>query len=204
MLAPRPTRCAVCSSSMARCYVCHRRRPYKRVWATFDVAHIAGRKITFVGVVGALYPCERRLPFPPCLRAFPHCGAQSASPSFPPAARRIAECANARPKSARFRYRRFLFGRGAGRAHSPRFSLRRLHPTGVRASCGRARPATQAAEPVNFHRSGVADGLAQAARGLLPAECGCRGVYLQYCPLRGGKIISIGNYCAVTGEEIPR
>lgn len=50
--APRPTRCVVCSSSMARCYVCHRRRPYKRVWATFDVAHIAGRKITFVGSLG--------------------------------------------------------------------------------------------------------------------------------------------------------
>lgn len=41
--APRPSRCAVCSSSMAKCYVCHRRRPYKRVRATFDVARIAGR-----------------------------------------------------------------------------------------------------------------------------------------------------------------
>lgn len=50
--APRPTRCAVCSSSVARCDVCHRRRPYKRVRATFDVAHIAGRKITFVESLG--------------------------------------------------------------------------------------------------------------------------------------------------------
>ena len=50
----------------------------------------------FCGVVGALYPCERRQHFPPCLRAFPHCGAQSPTLSNPPAARRIAECANAR------------------------------------------------------------------------------------------------------------
>ena len=49
----------------------------------------------FCGVVGALYPCERRQHFPPYLRAFPHCGAQSASLSIPPAARRIAERANA-------------------------------------------------------------------------------------------------------------
>ena len=28
--APRPTRCAACRSPMARCYVCHRRPPYKR------------------------------------------------------------------------------------------------------------------------------------------------------------------------------
>lgn len=43
--APRPTRCAVCRSSIAKCYVCYRRPPFNRVWATFDVAHIAGRKI---------------------------------------------------------------------------------------------------------------------------------------------------------------
>ena len=143
------------------------------MWATFDVAHLAGRKITIVGVVGALSPCERRQPFPPCLRAFPHCGAQSASPFFPPAARRIAECANARHKvraseTAASYSVAALVARTRHASHCGGY-----HPTGGRAPCGRARPATQAAEPMNFRRSGVAVGLAQAARGLHPAECGC-------------------------------
>lgn len=51
----------------------------------------------YCGVVGALHPCGRRQPFQPCLRAFPPFGAQSPALSNPPAARRMAECANALP-----------------------------------------------------------------------------------------------------------
>ena len=129
----------------------------------------------FCGVVGALSPCERRQPFLPCWRAFSPYGAPSPSPSNPPAARRIAECANARPKSARFRYRRFLFGRGAGRAHSPRFPLRRLPSQRGSRSLRSRSPRHAAAEPVIIHRTDVAGGLAHTARGLPAAACGRRG-----------------------------
>lgn len=50
----------------------------------------------FCGVVGALHPCERRQRFQPCWRTFSPFGAPSPSPSNPLAARRMAECANAR------------------------------------------------------------------------------------------------------------
>lgn len=175
------------------------------MWATFDVAHLAGRKITIVEVVGALSPCERRQPFPPCLCAFPPCGAQSPSPSFPPAARRIAECANAQPKSARFRYRRFLFGRGAGRAHSPRFPLRRLpYHRGSRFLRSRSpRHASRRADEFptvgrrgwsRSSREGTASG------GMRVWEC----LPSVLSASRREKIVSAGCYCAETGEEMPR
>lgn len=66
------------------------------LWATFDVAHNRRPENYFCGVVGALHPCERRQRFQPCWRAYSPFGAPSPSPSNPLAARRMAECANAR------------------------------------------------------------------------------------------------------------
>lgn len=97
------------------------------LWATFDVAHNRRPENYFCGVVGALHPCGRRLLFHPCLRAFSPYGAQSPALSNPPAARRMAECANARrnvcalPKSPLpIRSRRW------SRAHCHASPLRRL------------------------------------------------------------------------------
>lgn len=144
--APRPTRCAVCSSSMARCYVCHRRRPYKRVWATFDVAHIAGRKICISVSLGrsilasgdnASNPAGA--PSPLAARHLHRLPTRSPLAGWPSALTLDPVCAL--PISPLpIRSRRW------SRAHSDAFPLRRHHPAGVRASCGRARPATQAAE----------------------------------------------------------
>lgn len=193
--APRPTRCAVCSSSMARCYVCHRRRPYKRVWATFDVAHIAGRNITFVGSLGRSILAGGGLSSLPACAPSPLAARNLPPAPSAPAARRMAECANARPSvRASDTAASYSVAALVARTH-PRFpiaaapSSRAFPLAGVRASCGRARPATlslsrvrnslrsparhAAAEPVNFHRSGVAGGLAQTARGPPSAPAGC-------------------------------
>lgn len=146
--APRPARRAVCSSSVARCYVCHRRRPYKRVWATFDVAHIAGRKICISVSLGRSYLASG---------GNPACGllpsARNLLPHPPLPGRTNALTLDA--MCARFRNRRFLFGRGAGRAPLstlPIAARALAFPlAGVRASVGRARPATQ---PTHARRAG--------------------------------------------------
>lgn len=172
--APRPTRCAVCSSSMAKCYVCHRRRPYKRNCGRRSMSPTtAGRNITFVGSLGrsilasgdnASNPAGA--PSPLAARHLHRLPTRSPLAGWPSAL-------TLDPMCARFRNRRFLFGRGAGRAHTSTLShCGGYHPAGVRASCGRARPATQAAEQGDFRRSDVAGGLAQAARGLPAAACG--------------------------------
>lgn len=143
--APRPTRCAVCRSLMARCYVCHRRPPYKRNRRTFDVLRSAARKICFSVSLGRSLLAGGGSLFPPCLRACSPFGAQSPSLSFAPAARRMSECANALPLWLACDFGASYSVAPLRARHLPRFSLRRLHPSGVRASGGRARPATQAA-----------------------------------------------------------
>ena len=95
--APRPTRSAVCSSSMARCYVCHRRRPYKRVRATFDVAHIAGRKNTISVSLGRSILAGGGLSSLPACAPSPLAARNLPPAPTAPAARRMAVCANARP-----------------------------------------------------------------------------------------------------------
>lgn len=157
-------------------------------------------------ILGALSPCERRQPFQPCLRAFPHCGAQSPTLSNPPAARRIAECANARrnvcalPKSPLpIRSRRW------SRAHFNASPLRRLQSLrGSRSLRSRSpRHASRRAGefPTVGHRGwsrssreGTASG-GMRVRGCIPSVMSAS---------RRGENISIGNYCAVMGEEIPR
>lgn len=151
------------------------------MWATFDVAHIAGRKITFVGSLGRSILASgdnpsnpAGAPSPLSVRHLHRLPTHSPLAGWPSALTLDAMC-------ARFRNRRFLFGRGAGRAHTSTLShCGGYHPAGVRASCGRARPATQAAESGDFRRSVVAGGLAHAARGLPAAACGWGRVFTGY------------------------
>lgn len=76
------TLCSVCSPSMGRCYVAHRRRPYNWSVATFDVAPPTARNICLGCYLGALLACGRRLP---CLPASPQ---RRQTPAAPDARRR--------------------------------------------------------------------------------------------------------------------
>lgn len=96
--APRPTRCAVCPPPLARCYVCHRRRPYIRKCGRRSMsATSAARNICISVSLGRSLLAGGGFRFLPCLRACSPSGAQSPSLSFAPAARRMSVCANARP-----------------------------------------------------------------------------------------------------------
>lgn len=172
---------------MARCYVCHRRRPYKRVRATFDVALIAGRKITFVGSLGRSILASGGISFPPCLRAFPPCGAQSPTLYNPPAARRIAECANARRNVCALPISPLpIRSRRWSRAHFNASPLRRL--PSHRGSCFlRSRSPRHASRRVwRFPTVGRRGWSRSNREGVCLRRL--RGVtYLRWCPLRGDR-----------------
>lgn len=96
--------------------------------------------------------------FPPCLMSRLPCRAINLHPtSYTHAARPRPNALTLHP-GMRARFRRSLFGRGAAPAYPPRFGLRRVHLSGVRARCVRPRPATLApsAEVCRERRAGVA------------------------------------------------
>lgn len=97
----------------------------------------------------------------------------AAAISIPRNAPRIDECANARPNVARFRFRRYPSGRGAGRAQLSTLPIAArscsFPPSGARAPLRSHSPrhaSTQRAERTNYQRQSVADDLKSATYAL--------------------------------------
>lgn len=132
--------------------------------------------------------------FPPCLRAFSPSGAQSPAPLQPYRRPPSDECANARPIVCGLRFPALPFRSRRCKPHTSTLLIAAracpLQPSGVRASCGRARPSTLstlARRAPNFRRSDIASGRAQSARGTMRNARGIvwGAVYLRCRPLRG-------------------
>lgn len=168
---------AVCPSSMAKCYVCHRRRPYIRVWRAFDARHIAARKITFVGSLGrailasggnaslpacgpAPLPARNPLPFPtrPPLAGWP--SALTLDPvcalPIPPLPIRSRRWSRAHPDASPLRRLPSRRGSCFLRSRSPRHASRRVW---------------------RFPSVGRRGWSRSAARGPPSAECGCKRLF---------------------------
>lgn len=112
--------------------------------------------------------------FPPCLRAFSPSGAQSPAPLQTYRRPLSDECGNPRRSVCGWRFPALPFRSRRCQPHTSTLLIAAhanpLHPSGVRASCGRARPSTLstlARRAPNFRRSDVASCRAQSARGTM-------------------------------------
>ena len=169
---------------MARCYVCHRRPPYKRMRATFDVARIAGRKICISVSLGRSSVAGGGFLFPPCLRAFSPSGAQSSTLSNPPAARPRPCALTLDPVCALPIPPLPIRSRRWSRAHPDASPLRRapslsLSPGFVLPLVALAPPripthARRAGDFPTVERRGWSR---SSARGTPSAECGCKRLF---------------------------
>lgn len=142
--APRPTRCAVCRVGYSLPFITPPRPTDCRSAPSRGIRQPAG-KICISVSLGRSSLAGGGFLFPPCLRA------------FSPAARNLPRFPLLPPPALG----RVTAASYSGAALGARFARARwhcggYHPYGVRARCGRTRPATQAAERGNFRRSSVA------------------------------------------------
>lgn len=130
--------CSVVRRSLYAVACMYERTPVYSCAAGIEPAHPTGRLICISVSLGR----SLLVRVATLLAAF----SPAAAISTPRNAPRIDECANARPNVARFRFRRYPSGRGAGRAQLSTLLIAArscpFHRIGVCAPCGRARPAT--------------------------------------------------------------